>query len=458
MENLKKGQVIEIKIDNIGVEGDGVGRIEDFVVFVKNALPSEKVKAQISSVHKNFAKAELVEIIESSHFRKDPECPHYKNCGACDFMHIQYYKTLEFKKQFLFNNLKKIANIDFPKENIEIIGAENKLYYRNKVLQHVGEDKNGNLISGFYQKGTHHIIEVPNCKIQNSKANEIFDYIIKKANQLNIEPYDRKSKKGYLKQIGYRYSPRTQKFMLIFVTNTDNKKPLKKLVQSIEFKFGNIASIYMSVAGKDKDTLSNKNILLSGKQYLDIYLGKAIYKLLPDTFFQINSEQAEVMFKKIMSYLPFERLDTIWDLYGGVGAISFFLASEFRKILMFERNKNSIKIAKVNKKINFATNVEIVQADLDNCSFSEYEKPDVVVMDPPRSGVSQNIIDMLNRVKPKKIIFVSCDTATLARDMNKLKENYSIKKLSITDMFPQTHHVETVGMLERKEVLWMKKN
>ncbi len=450
MEELKKGQVIDIKIDNIGVEGDGVGRHEDFVIFVNNALPTEKVKAQITSVHKSFARAELIKILDSAHFRKEPECPHYKNCGACDFMHIQYYKTLEFKKKFLSNNLSKIAKINFSEEKIEILGAENKLYYRNKVLQHVDKDNMGNLISGFYQKGTHHIIEVPECKIVNSKAKEILNFINKKAHDLNIEPYDRRNKKGFLKQIGYRYSPRTKKFMIIFVTSKNDREQLKDLVKSIEFKFGNIDSIYMNVNKEDNEPLSNNNILLSGKEYLDIYLGKAIYKLLPDTFFQINSEQAELLFKKIASYLPFERLDTIWDLYGGVGAISFFLAFDFKKIKMFEKNKNSIEIAKRNKKINFATNVDIINTDLKDYSFEDFKKPDVVIMDPPRAGVSQNIIDMLRNYKPKKIIFVSCDTATFARDVGKLKDIYSLEKLSIIDMFPQTHHVETVGLLERK--------
>ena len=443
---------IKLKIEDISSEGLGIGRFEDRVIFVENALPTEIVEVEITDVKKKFSFARVVSYIDTAHFRVEPVCPHYKECGGCDFMHIRYEKALEFKKKILLNNFKKFGNIEFDTEKIKTIAANNQLYYRNKVIQPVRKGKDGKLECGFFQKGTHNIISIPNCKIEDTRAKEIINFIIEEAKKENIEPYDEIKNKGYLRAIGYRIEKRTGKIMLFFVTTENNSKPLENIIRKIDFKFSNINSIYMNVNSKrGNNLLGDTNVLLSGKKYLDLYLGKAIYRVKPDTFFQINSEQAEKMFNEIISFLPFERMGVVWDLYAGVGAVSFFLASEFRKIYMIEKVHNSIEMAKENKKINFATNVEIIEGDLEKKDIASLEKPDVVVIDPPRKGVSPLLRETLIKILPKKIVMISCNSATLARDLSLLKDYYKIEKITMVDMFPQTHHIETVVLLERSK-------
>lgn len=449
MENLEKGQIVELKIDNIGSEGDGVGRIDDFVIFVKNALPSEVVKVKILSVSKSYAKAQIVDFLEKAHFRKNPECPHYSACGGCDFMHVNYYKTIDFKIDILFNNLKNIGKQKFNRDKINFIKAENKLYYRNKAIQFFDE-KNGQIKMGFYKKGTHKIVDVPKCKIIDSRALEMLNFIRENLKKYGIEIYNRDKNRGNLKAVGYRKSKRTNKYMLFFITKKDKINNIEKLVKKMDFQFSGIESVYVNVNKNDNVNLSDKNIKIMGKDFLEMYIGKAIYKILPNTFFQINSEQTEKLYNTILKYLPFERMKIVWDLYGGVGAISFFIASEFKKVYMIDSNKTSCDLARKNKTKNFATNVEVIHANLENYDLSNLEKPGVVILDPPRRGIAQNVVNYLKKIKPVKLILISCDSATLSRDIHKFDEIYDLKKISLIDMFPQTHLIESIALLERK--------
>ncbi len=451
METVNVGDVKTLKIEGLNTEFEGIARPDNFVVFVPQALPGETVEVKITEKKKSFARAELVKIIDNTHYRVKPQCPHYDKCGGCDLQHVGYDKSLELKRHILADNLKRLGKIDFPEEKIGILSGENKVHYRNKFIMPVRKGNDGRLACGAFQRGTHDIIEIPECIVQDTTAREIMNYIIEKARAYGIEPYDEVNHRGYLRALGYRVEKRTKKVLVFFVTTKKDATPLEKLVGDLDFRFGSIASIYMNVNPERGNALLGKtNVLLEGKEYLDMYLGKAMYRALPNTFFQVNSEMAEKMFNKVIELLPFERWEVIWDLYAGVGAITFFLASEFKRIHMIEKNPESVKMAELMKKINFADNVTIDKGDLDFFDLDQMERPEVVILDPPRKGVSMHVIETLKKIQPRKIIMISCNSTTLARDLDRLRDDYEIKKMFMGDMFPQTRHIESLTMIERK--------
>lgn len=449
---IKQNDIITLTITDLSHDGKGIGRHGEVVVFVPGALPEETVEVKITQCKKKFAEAQLTKVIDNVYYRTEPACPHYATCGGCDFMHIKYDNALELKRKMLHNNLTKIGKLTFPLQSIEIIPAHNQLYYRNKVLQPVGKNNSGALACGFFREGTHNIVEIPSCKIEDTRCKELLNYLIEEIKKAGITPYDEATHTGYLRAIGYRLERRTKHIMLIFVTTVNDPTPLEPIIQRADFRFENIKSVYLNVnPTKTNRLLGDTNVLLSGVEYLDMYLGKAIYKVAPQTFFQVNSEQAEKLFQKVIEFLPFERWGVVWDLYAGVGAISFFIASEFKRIYLVEQEPESVRMAEMNKRKNMADNVTIFEGDLEHFDLSQLEKPDVVILDPPRKGVSDSVIATLRTVLPKKIIMISCNTATLARDIQRLSDNYIVKNIAMVDMFPQTHHIETVTALERIE-------
>jgi len=444
------GDVKTLKIEGLNTEFEGIARPDNFVVFVPQALPGETVEAKVIEKKKSFARAELIRITDKCHYRVEPQCPHYERCGGCDLQHAGYDKSLELKRKILADNLKRLGKVEYPEERIEIIKADNRVHYRNKFIMPVRKGIDGVLKCGAFERGTHDIIEIPECIVQDATAREVMNYIIEKARAYGIEGYDENSHTGYLRALGYRVEKRTKKVMIYFVTTRNDSEPLKKLLDDIDFRFGSIASVYMNVNPERGNLLlGSENVLLSGKEYLDMYLGKAMYRIAPNTFFQVNSEMAEKMFNKVIALLPFERWEVVWDLYAGVGAISFFLASEFKRIHMIEKEPESIRMAGIMKNINFADNVSVIEGDLDSLDLADIEKPGVVIMDPPRKGVSVNVIETLKKMRPGKIIMISCNSTTLARDLERLKDDYKVKKIYMADMFPLTRHIESITMLER---------
>ncbi len=447
---IKKNDIITLKIQDLSHDGKGIGRYDDLVVFVPGALPDETVEVKVTNCKKKFAEAELTKVIDNVFYRTEPACPHYAPCGGCDFMHVKYDKSIELKRKMLHNNLTKIGKLDFPIQLIETIPAQNQLYYRNKVLQPVGKNNKNELVCGFYREGTHAITEIPECKIEDIRAKELINYLIDEIKKAGIAPYDEDTHTGYLRAIGYRMERRTKHIMLVFVTTANDPTLLEPIIQRADFRFANIKSVYLNInPAQTNRILGDTNVLLSGAEYLDMYLGKAMYKVAPQTFFQVNSEQAEKLFQKIIELLPFERWGIVWDLYAGVGAISFYIASEFKRIYLVEQEPESVRMAQLNKQKNLADNVTIHEGDLENFDLGQLEKPDVVIIDPPRKGASDSVVKTLLTVKPKKIIMISCNTATLARDIQRLSETYTVKHITLVDMFPQTHHIETVTLLER---------
>ena len=452
MESLQKGTILDITVEELNTSCEGLARVNGMVLFVPGLLPGENASVRITEVKKGYARGVCLKITEKVHFRETPACPHYDLCGGCDFMHVKYDKALELKAHIVAENLKRLGHVSWDEKKIKLIPAENKVHYRNKFLLPVRADKEGRFVCGAFQRGSRDVIAIPHCLTQDLAARDVMNYIAEKAPQYGIKPFNDVTREGYLKGIGYRMEKRNKKMMLIFVITSEDTAPLQPLLDDLDFKFGHIDSIYANVnPDPDHTGLSGKNIHLSGKEFLDMYLGKAMYKVGPSTFFQVNSRQAELLFQHVLSLLPFERWGAVWDLYAGVGALSFFLASEFKRLYAVEIDPISVEMAEKNKNRNFADNVTVIRGDLESIDLTSLEKPEVVVTDPPRTGLSAKLISQLNKLRPAKIVLISCDSATLARDLDRLSEQYAMKSMALADMFPMTRHIETVTLLQRRE-------
>jgi len=452
MESLQRGSLIDITVEGLNTSCEGLARVNGMVLFVPGLLPGEKAQVRITEVKKGYARGVFEEITEKVHFREVPACPHYNLCGGCDFMHVKYDKALELKAHIVAENLKRLGHVSWDGKKIKLISAENKVHYRNKFLLPVRADREGRFVCGAFQRGSREVVPIPHCLTQDLAARDVMNYIAEKASQYGLEPFNEETKKGYLKGIGYRMEKRNKKMMLIFVITSEDTAPLQPLLDDLDFKFGHIDSVYANVnPDPDHTGLSRKNIHLSGKEFLDMYLGKAMYKVGPSTFFQVNSRQAELMFQHVLSLLPFERWGAVWDLYAGVGALSFFLSPEFKRVYAVEIDPDSVEMAEKNKNRNFADNVTVIRGDLESLDVTQLEKPEVVVTDPPRTGLSEKLVTQLNRLQPTKIVLISCDSATLARDLDRLSEKYALKSMALVDMFPMTRHIETVTLLQKRE-------
>jgi 23S rRNA (uracil1939-C5)-methyltransferase len=452
MSSLQKGTILDIVADDLNSSCEGLCRVNGQILFVPGLLPGEKARVKITEAKKGYARGTIEKINDKAHFREEPACPHYDQCGGCDFMHIKYDKALELKAHIVAENLKRLGHISWDEKRIKKIPAENKVYYRNKFILPVREGEKGEFLCGAFKRGGRSVVPIPQCLTQDLAAREVMNYIAEKAPRYGIRPFNETTKEGYLKGVGYRMEKRNKKMMLIFIISSEDTAPLQPLLDDIDFRFGLIDSIYANVNPDPAHTgMGEKSIHLGGKEYLDMYLGKAMYKVGPATFFQINSRQAELMFQHVLSLLPFERWGAVWDLYSGVGALTFYLASEFKRVYAVDVNAESVLMAEKNKERNFADNVSVIRGDLESLDVTQLEKPEVVVTDPPRSGLSESLTAQLKKVRPSKIVLISCDSATLARDLDRLSGEYAIKSLTVVDMFPMTRHIEVVALLQRRE-------
>ena len=375
--------------DNIG---NGIAKINDFVIFIKNTLLNEKVKIKITKVNKNYAIGEIINIIEQSKYRINIICPYYNICGGCNFLHTTYNNERYIKLKYL----EKLFN-----KNINYLDTKNELYYRNKIVLHVN-----NGILGLYNDKTHDICEIDKCYLINPKINQFISYL-KTVNLINVN------------EIMIRCI--NDQIMINIKTNK-NDKTLENI---------NCDSLYIN------------NKYIKGKEYLIDNINNYKFSIYPESFYQVNKEGMINIYNKALDYL--NKNETLLDLYCGTGTIGIWLNDKFDKITGVEINEFSIKNANINKQLNNINNIEFICNDAKNIKG----KYDTIVVDPPRNGLSKYVIDYLNESNSKEILYISCNPNTLKRDID-LLSNYKIKNLSCCDMFPRTKHIEIVCVLERK--------
>ena len=434
-----KEYIVEI-IDN-GFEGEGIAKIEGFTVFVPNSLKGEKVRILIVKVLSSHAFGKILEIIEKSDVRVESDCATYKRCGGCNLRHIKYEETLKMKQnavQSLVNKtLKTRINVE------ETLGMENPYHYRNKAQYPIGIDKNGEPIIGVFAKRTHEIIPIANCLIQNKETEKlakfVFDYIIKS----NISIYDEKTGKGLVRHIVTKIGIKTNEIMCIIVINGHDIPNEEKIVNEITNNFENVKTIIKNINMKNTNVILGKeNINLYGDGYIKDKLGKYIFKISPLSFYQVNPIQAEKLYKIGVEGAKITKNDIVFDLYCGIGTISLFMSKYAKKVYGIEIVEEAVEAAKENAKINKINNTEFIAGDveeiLDNLINRNNIIPDIVMVDPPRKGLDNKSIENILKIKPKKLVYISCNPATLIRDLSKLEEKYNIELIKLVDMFPFT--------------------
>lgn len=454
MENkISKNEEYIVDIVDNGFSGEGIAKIDGFTVFVPNLLKGEKAKIKILKVVSSHAFGKVVEILEKDDKRQEVDCDTFYKCGGCSLRYACYDKTLEIKKEAVLSTFKK--NYGKEVKIDEVIGMENPYNYRNKLQYPIGIDKDGKTVMGVFKERTHEIIETLDCKIQNKEAEEIAKFIYEFVKENDIKVYNEKTLKGSLRHIIIRVGIKTDEIMVILVTNEEKIQKEDMLIKAITEKFEKVKVIAKNINNKDTNViLGRKNIILYGPGHIYDFIGKYKFKISPMSFYQVNPVQTEKLYSKATEYAELSGNEIVYDLYCGIGTIGIFASEKVKKLYGIETVPEAIEDAKYNAKLNNIENAEFFVGDVENV-LPEFiketeELPDVVFIDPPRKGCDKTAIDTLLKIEPKKLVYVSCNPATLARDVKLLEEKYSLEKLSLVDMFPFTSHIECVCVLNLK--------
>lgn len=450
---VKKNQEYVVDIIDNGFEGEGIARINNFTVFVSGALRGEKVRILIVKVLSSHAFGKIVEILEKSDARQDSDCITYKRCGGCNMRHIKYEETLKMKE----NAVQSLVNKTL-KNKIQVnstIGMENPLHYRNKAQYPVGINKNGEPVIGVFANRTHEVIPMENCLIQNPISEKIAKTILNFIKENRISVYDEKTGKGLIRHIVIKVGIRTNQIMCILVINGTNIPKENELITKLLEKYPNIKTIIKNINTKNTNVILGKdNINIYGNGYITDILGDYTFKISPLSFYQVNPIQTEKLYKIGVKSAKITKNDIVFDLYCGIGTISLFMSKYAKKVYGVEIVPQAIEDANANAELNGINNVEFIAGDteiiLDNLINDKKIIPNVIMVDPPRRGLDNSSIENILRVKPKRFVYISCNPATLVRDLAKFEEIYDIKEIQPLDMFPFSKHVECVAVLYLK--------
>lgn len=460
---MKKNDKIVVKIEDIGVSGEGIGKVDGYTLFVKDALIGDTVEAVITKPKKNYGYAKMLRIIEASPYRVEKRCPVARQCGGCQIQELSYEAQLEFKAKKVYGNLERIGGFspEFLDTVMEpICGMEEPFYYRNKAQFPIGTDKQGNIVTGFYAGRTHSIIPNTECALGVPVNKQILEMILDFMNENGISAYNEETCRGLVRHVLIRYGFKTGEIMVCLVINGDKLPKSEKLVHKL-VEIPGMTSITYSVNRENTNVIMGKEIgILWGQGYITDYIGDVKYQISPLSFFQVNPVQTEKLYGLALEYAGLQGNETVWDMYCGIGTISLFLAQKAKKVYGVEIIPQAIDDARNNAKINGFENAEFFVGKAEEVLpdyYARYEKEhgksahaDVIVVDPPRKGCDEALLNTMAKMKPEKIVYVSCDSATLARDLKYLCENgYEVKRVKPVDQFPHTVHVETVVELKR---------
>lgn len=518
---LKKDMELELTIEDMGVDGEGIGKAEGIALFVKDAVLGDLVRVKIMKMKKNYGYARLLEVLKPSPYRVEPKCAYHRQCGGCQIQAVDYAQQLKFKENKVRNNLKRIGGfwVDevadrkvageriaeggvIKKGEVEkggvgkgkivvnpVIGMDKPYFYRNKAQFPIGTDKEGKIVTGFYASRSHNIIPNRKCYLGVEVNEKILDIVISFMEEYGISAYDEVTGKGLVRHVLIRFGFTTKEIMVCLVVN-GRKLPYAEILAARLGEVEGMTSITLNVNEKNTNViLGDEVILLWGQEYITDYIGGIRYQISPLSFYQVNPVQTEKLYGTALEYAGLTGKETVWDLYCGIGTISLFLAQKAKQVYGVEIVAPAIEDARNNARINGIENVEFFVGKAEEVLLEFYEKglrsekgrtegrnkrteekglgdreqegdkvkreemlhPDVIVVDPPRKGCDEKCLETIVKMKPERVVYVSCDSATLARDLKFLCEwGYEVKKVQPVDMFPHTGHVETVCLLTRK--------
>lgn len=451
---IEKNQEYIVDIIDNGYEGEGIAKINNFTIFIKGAIKGEKCKILILKVNKSYAYGKIVEIISKSKDRIEDDCTTYKRCGGCDLRHIDYQYTLKMKQDMVQNLVDKELSNKIKVNST--IGMENPYYYRNKLQYPVGRGKDNKAIMGVFARRTHEIIPVQDCLIQNKKAQKVANELLNYINEFKIAPYDEERQTGKIRHIIVKIGVHTKEIMCIIVTNEEKIENENIIINKLTEKFSNLKTIIKNINQKNTNViLGKKNVVLYGDGYIYDTLGEYSFKISPMSFYQTNPVQTEILYNKAIEFANLNKEDVLCDLYCGIGTIGIFASQYVKKVYGIEIIEEAIEAAKENAKINKIENIEFMAGDVEKV----FEKmlieknviPTAIIVDPPRRGLDNTTVNTILKLKVEKLVYVSCNPATMVRDLKMLEEKYEVKEIQPVDMFPFTSSVECVTVLGIKE-------
>ena len=459
--NYKKNDIVVIKIEDMGTEGEGIGKAEGFPLFVKDAVIGDEIKARIVKVKKNYGYGRLEEILTPSPFRATPRCTYNRQCGGCQLQSLSYDKQLEFKQQKVRNNLLRIGG--FSAEELErimepIVGMEDCWHYRNKAQFPIGTDKQGNPIAGFYAGRTHTIIANTDCALGVSENKEILEAVLLWMRSYRIPAYEEKSGKGLVRHVLIRKGFTSGELMVCLVINGKKLPKAKELVKAL-MQIKNMTSVSYSINEKNTNVIMGTEIVpLWGKETIQDAIGDISFSISPLSFYQVNPVQTKKLYELAVEYAQLTGKETVWDLYCGIGTISLFMARRAGRVYGVEIIPQAIRDAKENAERNGIKNAEFFVGKAEEVLPEKYAREgisaDIIVVDPPRKGCDEKCLETMLKMRPERIVYVSCDSATLARDLKLLREGgYEPMRVRAVDQFPMSVHVETVVLLSKVDKL-----
>ena len=463
---MNKNDIVTVEITDIGVSGEGIGHVDGYTLFIKDAVIGDVVEAKVMKAKKNYGYARLMKVITPSEYRVEPKCAFARRCGGCQIQEMSYNRQLVFKDQKIRGNLERIGG--FTKDQIDtvmqpVVGMEHPFGYRNKAQFPFGTDKEGNPITGFYAGRTHDIIANTDCALGVEQNKEILEIILQYMRENKIKSYDEKTGKGLIRHALIRYGFKTKEIMVCLVVNGKKLPKAERLIEKL-IQIEGMTSITISPnTRRDNVIMGDSYEILWGQGYITDYIGNVKYQISPLSFYQVNPVQTEKLYGLALEYADLKGDETVWDLYCGIGTISLFLAQKAKQVYGVEIVPQAIDDAKENAKINAIDNAEFFVGKAEEVLpeyYAEYEREhngetahaDVIVVDPPRKGCDETLLETIVKMQPEKVVYVSCDSATLARDLKYLCANgYEIRMCRGVDQFPQSVHVETVVLLSQQK-------
>ena len=447
---VEKNKEYIVEIVDTGYKGEGIAKIDDFAIFIPNAIKGEKMKIKIIKVLTSYAFGKIIEIIEPSKNRLESDCSTYKRCGGCNLRHVKYDETLKIKQNLVQSLVNKTLKNKIKVK--ETIGMENPYYYRNKAQFPIGKDKENNVVMGVFANRTHEIIPIEECFIQNKEIQKLSKFILEFIKENDISVYDETSRKGLIRHIVTKIGIKTNEIMCIIVINGKEIPKEKELTMQIIKKFPNVKTIVKNINTKNTNVImGEKNEKIYGDGYIEDKLGEYTFKISPHSFYQVNPVQAEKLYSIGVEAANINKEDVVFDLYCGIGTISLFMAKYAKKVYGVEIVEQAIKDAKENAKINNIKNTEFIAGNtkliLDDLINNKKIIPNVVMVDPPRKGLDNRSVENILKIMPNRFVYISCNPATLVRDLAKFEEMYEIKSIQPVDMFPFTAHVECVAVM-----------
>lgn len=490
---MKKNDIFELEITDMGTDGEGIGHYDGMTFFVKDALIGDVITARATKLKKNYGYARVEEIKTPSTFRVEPQCELHKRCGGCQIQALSYEKQLEFKNNKVRNNLMRIGGFSEAELDSKMqppVGVDNPYRYRNKAQFPVGYDRDGNIVTGFYASRSHNIIPVEDCRLGVPQNKEILDIIKEWMNECGITPYDENTHKGLVRHVLIRYGFTSKQIMVCLVINGDSLEAKRRAGNAADIlcerlsKIDGMTSISYNINKENTNViLGKKTVCIWGIPYIEdtIHLlsypdftpqGTGItYQISPQSFYQVNPKQTEKLYSTALAFAGLTGNENVWDLYCGIGTISLFLSQKAKQVYGVEIVPQAIEDAKNNAKLNGITNAQFfvgkaeevlpqfyenakktekITDDTASTGCTDMLRPDVIVVDPPRKGCDEKCLDTMLAMSPERIVYVSCDSATLARDLKILcEEKYELMKWQAFDQFSHTTHVESICLLER---------